>query len=113
AHVVPGQPLLGQHLAAERLARQCLFLVHREKRDPADLVEIEVEALPPVIERPGQGRGLRLTPAGALGILDSGHVCSSMVIQARFSWARAVTSTSTTTSCSSPTGCSCFQAGLS
>jgi hypothetical protein len=70
---MPREPLLRRDITAERLARQCLLLVDGEQRNPADLVEIEVEAFPPVIQRPGQSRGLRLTPVRALGVLDSWH----------------------------------------
>src|SRR6185436_10467164 len=81
-HVVPGKPFLGSHIAPERLACEGLLLVHGEQRNPADLVEVEVQALTPVVQRPRQGCGLGLTANRTLGVLDCCHVCSLSVVSA-------------------------------
>ena len=57
ADVVPRQLLLRLDVAPERATRQRRLLLDREERDPADLLEIEIQALAPLVGRPGKLRG--------------------------------------------------------
>ena len=57
ANVVARQPLLGLDIAAERQAGECRLLHDRQEWNPADLLEIEIQALAPLIGRSGKLRG--------------------------------------------------------
>jgi hypothetical protein len=51
---VAGQLLLRLEIALERTTRQRLLLLTVQEGDPADLLKVEVEALPPLLGRLGQ-----------------------------------------------------------
>ena len=55
-HVVAREPLLRLHVALERTPGQRRLLLDLEQGDPADLLEVEIQALAPLVDRPGKLR---------------------------------------------------------
>ena len=53
---MPGQPLLGHHTALERLAGELHLFLAAEERNPADLVQVQVETLTAFIDCTGDLR---------------------------------------------------------
>ena len=66
-HVVPGQLFLRVHLAPVGATRQGRLFLDGEQGNPADLLEIKIQAFAPFVGRPGELRGARAPrPAGPL-----------------------------------------------
>ena len=66
-HVVPGKLFLGLDIALDRTPRQRRLLLHGEQGDAADVLQVEIEALAPLVGRLGHGGRLRPAPTLTLG----------------------------------------------
>src|SRR4051794_13816888 len=84
--VVPSEALLGLHVALERTPSQSRLFLHRKQRNPADLLEVKIEALMSLVDRSGQGRRAG-RPTACL--LSACHVrCSHQLSPSLGGWIR-------------------------
>ena len=66
-NVMPGELLLRLYVPLERTPGHRRLLLHRQQGDTADLLEIEIQALPSLVDGLSQGSWPSPTPTGLLG----------------------------------------------
>ena len=66
-HVMPGELFLSFDIALDGTPGQRRLLLHREQGDAADVLEVEIQALAPFVDRLGHGGRLWPAPTLALG----------------------------------------------